>query len=350
MFEALLNLMSRALEGLNSLPWGIHAVVAMGMVAGLVLWLAGRRVLKPLLITVAAILGGLLGGLVVPSTSWGASLTVWHGVGIGLVAGLIIGLLLYRSAMAVSVGVVMGAALPLIAAAALQFYPIAGGASSTPAAAATETDDGWERFDGHSWVRAEPTHASPGSSASDVPATPASLDGFRVMAANWLDDGNITATLAQLDGPKSAAKQVEEDVENVKVPANLQPAADRISAAWATATSEVRTQWAALPRPHQAVVGLAAIVGLAGGVVLGLAMPTWAAGAVTSLFGAAIWIPCLVWLSNAFSAPWRGQFDRTPAAWLAIWAVVAFIGMLVQWSGVLGGKKAKAKPAAPAAA
>ena len=169
------------------------------------------------------------------------------------------------------------------------------------------------------------------------------------MAANWLDDGHITATLAQLDGPKSAAKQIEEDVGDVKVPANLQPAADRISAAWTTATDEVRTQWAALPRPHQAVVGLAAIVGLAGGVVLGLAMPTWAAGAVTSLFGAAIWIPCLVWLSNAFGAPWRGQFDRTPAAWLAIWAVVAFIGMLAQWSGVLGGKKAKAKAAAPAA-
>ncbi len=350
MFEALLNLMSRALEGLNSLPWGIHAVVALGMAVGLVLWLAGRRVLKPLLITLAAITGGLLGGLIVPSTSWGASLTVWHGVGLGLIAGLVVGLLLYRSAMAVSVGVVMGAALPLIAAAVLQFHPLSGSSSSGPVASGAEgveIEDGWERFNGHEWVPAATARSTQNAWASDAADTGASADGFRVMAANLLDERGVSATLAKLDDLASSVKG-DGAGDPVKVPDNLRPVADRVSEAWATATGEVRTQWAALPSAHQAVVGLAAVIGLAGGVVLGLAMPTWAAGAVTSLFGAAIWIPCLVWLSNAFGAPWRTVFDRTPAAWLAIWGVVAFVGMLVQWSGVLGGKKAK--PAAPAAA
>lgn len=349
MFEALLNLMSRALEGLNALPWGIHAVVALGMAVGLVLWLAGRRVLKPLLITLAAVIGGLVGGLIVPSASWGASLSVWHGVGIGLAAGLIVGLLLYRSAMAVTVGVVMGAALPLIAATVLQFYPIAGSTESSPVAAAVESGDGWERFDGQRWtpIRQAAPRSEPARVERDDGSAP--LDGFRVMAANWLGDRKVGAALAQIENLAPGAKG-DGAGEAVKVPANLKPVADRVSEAWATATGEVRTQWGALPRPHQAVVGLAAVAGLAGGVVLGLAMPIWAAGAVTSLFGAAVWIPCLVWLSNAFGAPWRTHFDRTPAAWLAIWGVVAFIGMLVQWSGVLGGKNAKAKAAAPAAA
>jgi hypothetical protein len=344
-FEALLNLMSRALEGLNSLPWGVHALVALGMVVGIALWLAGQRLLKPMLVTTAALLGAVVGGLVVPSTSWGASLSVWHGLGIGLVAGLMVGLLLYRSAMAVGFGVVLGAALPLIAASVLQFYPIE--SANTPTAF-RNAEGAWKKVASLGQTAAQGAAVADGGNGISVPA------GVRVLATSWLDDTDVTAALAQLEQPGAiepeSAGSKPDDIGN-KIPANLRPAADRISEAWATATGEVRTQWEALPKPHQAVVGLAGVIGIAGGVVAGLIMPAWTASSVTALFGAAVWLPCLVWLSNAFSAPWRSQFDRSPAAWLVIWAVVALVGMVVQWTGVFKKKgKAKPAPAAPAAA
>lgn len=307
-FEALLSLMSRALEGLQSLPWGIHAAVALAMAAGLVLWLAGQRVLKPMVVAAIALLGAALGGLLVPSTSWGAELTVWHGLAAGLVVGLLAGLLVFRSAMALGFGVVMGAALPLIAASVLQFYPIASPESSETM---RDAEDAWHRVT--AFGEELPDRVDP--------------EGYRIVAARWMDETEA----AGLDG----------------VPENLRPAADRISEAWGTATTEARSHWESLPRSHQAVIGLSGVVGLAGGVVAGLAMPAWASAMVTALFGAAIWLPAFVWLSNAMGAPWRSQFDRSPGAWLAIWAAVALAGMVVQWSGVFKKRAvAKAKPAA----
>jgi hypothetical protein len=139
-----------------------------------------------------------------------------------------------------------------------------------------------------------------------------------------------------------------ESPSNAEIPENLKPAAERISSAWSMATGRVREEWGHMPAAHQAIVGLAAVIGLAGGVVAGLMLPAWAGGTVTSLFGAAIWLPCFVWLSNAMSAPWRGLLDRSPAAWLAIWGAVALVGMIVQWRAAAK-KRSSAAPAAAAA-
>lgn len=323
MFEALLNLMSRALEGLSSIPWGVHAAVALAMAVGLVIWLVGQRMVKSLLVGLAAVIGAGLGGLLVPSTSWGASLSVWHGLGVGAIAGLIVGLLLYRSAMAVGFGVVMGAALPLAAATVLQFYPMSGETGRVAAEHWGEFEQAvgeWER------VSVSPSLGSVGA---------VDLGRVRISPASFMDDPVETAS-------------VTEALENA--PENLRPAAEAISAAWASATARVREGWEQLPSPHRAIVGFAGVLGLAGGVILGLIMPACAAAGVTSLFGSAIWLPSFVWLSNAMSAPWKQSLDRSPATWLGIWVGAAVLGMIVQWTGVLGSSKKPTGKPAPAAA
>lgn len=297
LFEALLDLMSRALEGLNGLPWGVHLMVTLFMAVGLLLWLTGERMLKPLVVAAASVIGGLIGALVVPSTSWGASMTIWHGVGLGLAGGLVVGLLLFRSAMAVGFGVVLGALLPLIAATALQVY---------------STNDG-----------DQPAASRPSTDSSTI------LAHFQ------------------------AKKDSEAPVDLEKVPENLRPAAERIGAFWTTFTSEVSDRWNRMPGAHHAIILMAAAIGLAAGVIGGLSMPRWAGGAVASMFGAGLWLPSFVWLSNALGAPWKQALDRSPAQWLVIWAGIALLGMIAQWSGLTGGKKKKSAPkqvAAPAAA
>ena len=288
--------MSRALEGLNELPWGVHLMVTLFMAVGLIVWLTGERMLKPLVVAAAAVIGGLIGALVVPSTSWGASMTIWHGVGLGLAGGLIVGLLLFRSAMAVGFGVVLGVLLPLLAASALQVY--------SPAGEPVES--------GHRWSE---------------PAT----------------------MLAFFQNHQEATSKV--DLQ--KVPENLRPVAERIGTFWTTFTTEIGERWSRMPGSHHAIILMAAAIGLAAGVIGGLSMPRWAGGAVASLFGAGLWLPSFVWLSNALRAPWKQALDRSPAEWLAIWAGVAVLGMIAQWSGLLGGKKKKPAPkqaSAPAAA
>lgn len=284
--------MSRALEGLNGLPWGVHLMVTLFMAVGLIVWLTGERMLKPLVVAAAAAIGGVLGALVVPSTSWGASMTIWHGVGLGLAGGLIVGLLLFRSAMAVGFGVVLGALLPLIAASALQFYS---------------------------------TDAGPESAARES-----------------------STVLAHFQTQKADSK-----VDLQKVPENLRPAAERIGEFWTRFTAELGERWSRMPGSHHAIILMAAAIGLAAGVIGGLSMPRWAGGAVASMFGAGLWLPSFVWLSNALQAPWKQAMDRSPAEWLVIWAGVALLGMIAQWSGLTGGKKKKPAPkpaAAPAAA
>lgn len=337
MFEALLDLMSRALEGLSSLPWGVHAAMALAMAAGIVLWLCGQRVLKPLLVTVAVLMGAVIGGLVVPSTTWGEPLGVWQGMGLGGVLGLLIGLLLYRSAMAVGFGVVLGAALPLISASVLEFYPIAGAAEGTRASVGRAAEDGWSQV---------------GEWKARVPAGGASVDGVRVIAASWMDDGGGSTAAAEIERAVGRGLRGSEGGKTAlsaeQLPENLRPAAECIGQAWSTATACAREQWNQMPSEHRAVVGLAGVIGLAGGVVAGLLMPAWAGGMVTSLFGAAVWLPCFVWLSSAMRAPWREWLDRSPAAWLAIWGAVALAGMIVQWRSAAK-RTAQSKPA-PAAA
>lgn len=312
-FEALLNLMSRALDGIGSLPWGIHLVVALGMAAGLVLWLAGQKVIKPLVVTLIAALGGLVGGLVVPSTAWGASFSAWHGIGMGAVAGLLVGLLLYRSALAVGFGVVLGILLPLGAATILSYYPLAGASAGGGEAAAWSGED----------LEARAGRLVRGAMAEDELA-------FQIVRAGW-------------QGERAADDEAAPLVE--ELPENLKPAADAISECWQDAKTSIAAEWSELPGAHRLIVLLCGAVGLATGVIAGLALPGWAAAAVTAMFGAAVWMSCLVWLSNAFSAPWRGLLDRTAPQWLAAWAVAAVIGLVIQRR-----MRRKGRKPAPAAA
>lgn len=341
MFESLLAHMSRALEGLSSLPWGVHALVAVGMAVGIVLWLIGQRVLKPLLVTGLVILGGLVGALVIPSSGWGASLSVAHAAGIGAVGGLLIGLLLYRSAMAVGFGIVLGAALPLIAASVLQFYPIAEGGGG-----AVERHAAWLRDSSSSAA------ASAWERISTAPLGGALPSHARIISASWMDDGASDAGSGAgtpspaATGPRAKDAAPRAGASPEFIPPNLRPAAERIGEAWSGASTRAREEWESLPDAHRAIIGLAGVLGLAGGVVLGLVMPAWAGSAVSALFGASIWLPCFVWLSNAMSAPWRGLLDRSPASWLAIWGAVALVGIIFQWR-TRASRKARAAAAAP---
>ena len=90
-------------------PW-IAAIVT--VLAGVVLWLAGARVLKPALALLGLLCGGASGALLFPMFSAPGAPTpgnidpAWIGLACGGILGLLATLLAYRTAIAVSLGVV----------------------------------------------------------------------------------------------------------------------------------------------------------------------------------------------------------------------------------------------------
>lgn len=278
--DSLIGALDQTAQAFQGLPWGVHALVGAGAIAGIILWLAGRKVLKPTIVLLFALAGGAGALMLVPRVSFAQEAPELTWVAVGLAAGAVLGLALFRFAMAVALGAVLGLAAPLGAAVALEVTPAAP-SEERFAAAWGIASPGWERGD-H-------TGGDTGSGEGDT-------------------------------APEHA-EQPESD--------------DRIRQAATLAGDELDAQWEGLPARDQAVLAGAAVGGAMLGVLLGLVMPVWASGAVSALLGPAVWLPSGVWLADAMAVPGREVLERTPVEWLCIWGVLAAVGLVVQWTGLL---------------
>lgn len=355
MLKALVELMTQALEGLASLPWGVHGIAALVMALGLLLWGAGQKVLKPIVVMLCGLTGAAAGFFILPYIWITSSIPLYQGMLIGFGAGALVGLLLFRSAMALGCGLVFGTLAPLTAAALLQsgFITVpehtdstaAGGVS--PAAefvqsAATEGARLGDQLSEHisaarQRVAQAANDAAAGARAGELLAGALTkpLPTARIIAASWdahADDKSPPAPAAPETAP-SATPDTQPDQ------ANFNEHAERIRTVVSDTSSKLGEAWRTLPTAHQGIIVLATVCGAALGVVIGLIIPSWASVACTSLFGAGLWLGSLVWLSNAFALPWRNALDHGPGAWVIIWAVTAILGMAVQRRGLLSRKK-----------
>lgn len=362
--ESIIHIMSRALEGLGSLPWGVHAVVALAMAAGLVVWLTGQRWVRPIVVILGAGVGAMLGSFAAPlfsglassgldtsglnasslsdaastigSGTGGDAAFVYRGLLIGLVVGAVAGLLLYRSAMALALGVVMGALLPLAAATVLHFWPL----STGPGSASERVEDqasAW-RAHGSAWTDEVSDRAST-KYADAERENPLLGVGRIVLASRWSEDRDRGAS-------------GENDADNGQTPsiAALAKPGERVRAFAQQVATRANEEWNTLPASHQAIIAICAILGLACGVIAGMMMPKWGATACTAMFGSAVWLVCFVWLSNAMGAPWRAMLDHGPVTWLCVWGGAAFTGMIAQWTGFFAPRKKPASGPKPAPA
>lgn len=274
-----------AAKAVAGAPWAIQGLVALATVCGLILWLSGARLLKPMIIVLGALAGAALGFVVGPafggeSAAPAANTAGAYGLLLGVPAGALVGAVLYRSATAVALGVALAAAAPLCTAGFMQLHV---------------------RPTGEVLSAADRTGGS-GGVAAPIPL------------AQTLD--------FQL--PRSLPTEI---------PEQLQPAADRAKEVIHSAATQIETRLAAVPTQHRAPLVLSSLGGLAVGIVIGLMAPAWAAGACAAMLGSALWLGGGVWLSSSLGAPWAqegGAFDRTPMQWLTIWSVAAALGLCFQ--------------------
>lgn len=276
-----------AAKALAGAPWAIHALVSLATVCGLVLWLSGAKLLKPMIIILGGLAGAAAGFIVAPA--FGAAAQAGapnpagaYGLLLGVPAGALVGAVLYRSATAVALGVALAAAAPLCTAGFMHL------------------------------------HVSPNGQIVSTATTAAAERG-------GTDSGPIPlAEILDFQLPRSLPTDL---------PEQLQPAADRAKEAIHAAAANIEQRLAAIPGQQRALLVLSSLAGLALGIVIGLMAPAWAAGACAAMLGSALWLGGAAWLSSSLGAPWAqagGALDRPPMQWLTIWAAAAVLGLCFQ--------------------
>lgn len=354
-------------DALENLPWLVQIPVGLALMAGLALWLAGRRLIRPVTILIGLGVGGLLGFLVLPVLIPTLNISPYLGLLGGAACGLTVALLLYQVATAITFGSAIGAGCGVAAAAVL------GTALTLPASAQFESAaltvqqpdipgqiGGGEqpvyipppaRWDPRVEPLPEPYRGPEGADVEN----PGVIRGKPVVTkprtVTPTREGKPTTVKRPASGEadqrakggnSNAAGAVVERVEG----AVGEGAVERVGTFWSAARNTWGTWWDSVPAKNRPWIIGATGVGIFAGTVLGLMLPAWSAGAVTALAGAAIWLPAALWLGMAWSVPGFG--NKTPTGlslqglsaggWIAVWLVIAVIGVACQWYGLMPGK------------
>jgi len=266
---------------LTSLPMAAHVLAAGALIAGVILWLMGRKVLRPIFCILGCLSGAAAGFFLMAQTA-----DTFFGVPspyVGMVVGAILGLaaayMLFRFAVAISTGLALGLAATLIAAAYLNFRP------APPPSAPLTT----------------PALSAPGFDSTGLPS--------------------LTTKEEVIEAVRPIAREVQEFVT-----AKFQ---------------DLRTAWEARTGQDRLILAGSGIGAAVAGFLVGLMAPRRSAAVATALVGSAVWMASAAWIATATRAPGHEHLDQTAVVWLVIWLVVASMGVALQITGL----KQKKKPA-----
>jgi hypothetical protein len=273
---------------LRALPVGVHVVLGIGMAAGLVLWLAGGRVARPMFALIGTVFGAALGFFFAPVLAIEPVHdipTPYLGLGVGGLVGLAAAVSLFRFTMALTAGVVMAIAGSLGASIYLKYNDL----PPDTEVAATET------------LVQEAAHFADGAEAH-APRLPD--DPTKAELALWAREN---------------AQRTREFINQ--------------------AGSATQERWQQVPDQHRLGVAGGGIGGGMFGFMLGVFVPRRAAAFVTALFGSALWLACATWTAHATGAPGLEMLRQPSHVWAVIWPATAAIGIIVQWISIANARR-----------
>jgi hypothetical protein len=270
-------ILAQAEPALRSLPAAAHILVALGLGAGLVLWLVGRVVLRPVFGFIGALIGGSIGFFVLPAagpeTVFGFP-SPYAGLLIGAVVGLIGGILLYRFALAILMSLVVGLAGVLAAGVYLNSQEVNSAAATARA-------------------------------------------GIKAPALEQAEQLHLSKDMSR--------DQIKESAQTV---------AAQVRAFLDARGEELSASWSQIPAAHRVTLVIAGLSGMLAGFLMGLLAPRRSAAAATALFGSGLWLPCLGWILSSLGTRGLDITQRSPTVWLIVWLVAAAVGFVAQTSSL----------------
>lgn len=297
-------------------PWSVHMAAVMTLLVGLLIWLAGGKLMRPAFIALGALVGvGAAHLLPVAVTQW---IGDWALTGIGAVMGALLGWLAFRVLVANTLAVVV-AVVSTLAVAAFVKLPV----PNTPV-------DGAQ-------VAPEDEPESSGPQTIEERLQSMQLDQVKETIGDAVEQARakIEETAAQPDDPEGPGSIADLTVER----------GSRAVKVFAARTwQQLVYFWNRDLDPRgRALLLLALVLGYLGGLVLGFALPKRAAAVTTAMIGPAVWMPAAAYGVVAMGLPLASRIPSDPLLWLVAWAVLAGVGVAFQ---LVFGRKRAAKPAA----
>lgn len=318
---------SSLLAAMPPSDWMFQAIAAVLLAAGLVIWLAGYRLMR----FVVGVVGMLVGAgmaLAIAQTPLasiaGPAPVHLMLLGGGLI-GLIVGLLAYRPVMATTAGVTLAALGIVVTGFVLDVRdrnPRNAAADNEPASVALVQLKDAASQDLEAYINA---HADDRSDSADA-------DLLRL-----LDDQTSTAAPVQPSAEDRAPStgMFESLTASLATKAAAERSSSRVEQMAQSWTSKARDWWMSIPDARRPTIALVGAVMLAMGFLMGLTATQWAGGLLSGPLGAAMWLPGAGLLASSFHPSIAGLLDRPLWQWTIVWLGVAMIGIAWQWWGLL---------------
>jgi F0F1-type ATP synthase assembly protein I len=279
-------------QAIQDLPLAGLIPVALLMLVGLMLWAAGRRVLRAGFGAAGLIVGGAIGLLL--GTALGISPWI-----VALILGVILACLAalaHRVAVAGSLALVLGAAAPLAVVTVAELQGVEESVLQEPESPPGEPE-------GIPGLDREPDEFDRTFGRSGIPP-------------EEFGEGGI--------GEAVVAEQLDLTDETRQAVGQARGYAERLLEA-------VRTWWSETPVKLRPTIVGAAVGGILVGVLFGALASSLSAAVVSSFGGALLWLSGLRIVLLQMGEPVAGWLPSSATASLTIWLIISLIGVAIQW-------------------
>ncbi|HEB60249.1 MAG TPA: hypothetical protein ENJ06_00330 [Phycisphaeraceae bacterium] len=332
---------------IRQLPVSVHVMALAGLMIGVIVLLAGGKLVRPLVLLVGASFGAFLGLAAIAFFPDAGDPLI--GIGIGAVVGLLFGLLMFRFYMAVALALLLGIIAPVgvFAYGSLsgtwsqqEQGPVAASEQLLDDVPVTRDEATTDNNHGNDKNNPENTGERRGKNGGKSSAggnenkadSPDGSDGSGAQVPDLTEDAIKDAmTDALSQAAVDAAKQTARDAAD-KLNEQAGPVMESAGKIMRAIFKECRTRFDDLPGGEQWAVSLAAMLGFVFGAVIGLILPKSAARIVTAAAGSALVIWCFSWLSVRYQVPVAQGLPTHPAASLALWTIIWVAGVIFQWT------------------
>lgn len=278
---------------LGELPWLLILPLGIAVLAGVVLWVSGGRLIRPALGLVGVLVGSTVGW--VAGQAFNLGLATWAVVA---VAAVIVGFLASRAdrmAVPALLALMLGVAAPT----GLMVVLIA-----------------IDAFSGD-----EPPSAGPATMAAEDPLAE---DSWIAGAPDYLVD--FLEQVREVGSPPDNGARAKRPLDEV-IPERVAEARGEADLIWAAA----QRAWDKAPQKLAAGLAGSSLVGALVGLIVGVVAPTFSAALVTALIGSALWLRCGGVLVTMVGLPGGSVLPRTVPGWLLVWIAASVIGLGIQW-------------------
>jgi hypothetical protein len=291
--------MSELSQAIQNLPLAGLIPVVLLIIVGIILWAAGRRVLRAGFAAAGLIIGGAVGWIL--SEAVGLGLSPWVGAAVIGIILACVAALMYRVAVAAALALVFGIAAPMavVTVAEIQgvdksvLKPVESEPAGGPAAG--EPDE-LDRFFGESPSQ---EGASPPGEQRPISPPAAAAEG-----------GGGT----DLDLSKEAAERLQQ------------------ARSYAEQVLEgLRAWWDETPQKLRPAIIGAAVGGILLGVLFGALAPNLSAAVVTSFGGALLWLSGLRIVVTQLGEPVANWLPSQATWLLGLWLIISLVGVAIQW-------------------